>query len=182
MAFFDLVQQRNSCRAYSDRPVPRAALERCLEAARLAPSACNSQPWKFIIVDEPVQRARLAAAAFSGAYSMCAFAKTAPVLVVIETLRATYAARLGAFLRGVQYNLIDLGIAGEHFVLQATEEGLGTCWLGWFNARAVKKELGLGWRARIDILLSVGYPLDASPRDKVRKPLDDVREYCKAKV
>ncbi len=177
MSVFDVVQQRSSCRAYSDRPVPRAALERCLEAARLAPSACNSQPWKFIIVDEPAQRARLADAAFSGAYSMCAFAKTAPVLVVIETLRSTYTARLGALLRGVQYSLIDLGIAGEHFVLQAAEEGLGTCWLGWFNARAVKKTLGLGWRARIDIVISVGYPLDATPRDKVRKPLDEMRCY-----
>jgi len=177
MAFIDLVQQRNSCRAYSDRPVPRAALERCLEAARLAPSACNSQPWKFIVVDEPAQRARLADAAFSGAYTMCTFAKAAPVLVVIETLRSTYAARLGAFWRGVQYNLIDLGIAGEHFVLQATEEGLGTCWLGWFNARAVKKALGLGWRTHIDILISVGYPLDATPRDKVRKSLDETRCY-----
>jgi nitroreductase len=157
--------------------VPRAALERCLEAARLAPSACNSQPWKFIVVDEPAQRARLADAAFSGAYTMCTFAKAAPVLVVIETLRSTYAARLGAFWRGVQYNLIDIGIAGEHFVLQATEEGLGTCWLGWFNARAVKKALGLGWRTHIDILISVGYPLDATPREKLRKTLDETRCY-----
>lgn len=178
MPFLELVQRRNSCRAYAATPVPREVLDRCCDAARLAPSACNSQPWLFHVIDEPALRARVADAAFSGAYTMCAFAKTAPVLVVVETLRSTYTARLGAFLRGVQYNLIDVGIAGEHFALQAAEEGLGTCWLGWFNARAVKKALQLPRGAQVDIIFSVGYPLDATPREKVRKTLDDVRRYC----
>ena len=178
MTFLDHVSARQSCRAYRPTPVSRAAIERCCEAARLAPSACNSQPWSFIVVDDPAHHARVAAAAFSGVYSTFAFAAQAPVLIVVETLRSTYAAALGGLWRGVSYNLIDLGIACEHFVLQATEEGLGTCWIGWFNARGVKKALGLPRRTRLDILISMGYPADTTIRVKQRKSLDTLRRYA----
>lgn len=177
MSFLDLVSHRQSCRAFTDQPVPRDSLERCCEAARLAPSACNSQPWFFHIIESPALRAQVADAAFSRSFSMCAFAKTAPVLVVLETLTPKFAARVGGWLRGVYYPAIDIGIAGEHFVLQATQEGLGTLWLGWFSARGVRKALGLPRSARLDIMLAVGYPADPTPRDKVRKPLDDIRRY-----
>jgi nitroreductase len=157
--------------------VPREALERCLEAARLAPSACNSQPWTFVVVDAEPVRTRLAEAAFAGAYAMNAFARQAPVLIVVVTERARFAARLGGVFRGVQYSLVDVGIAVEHLVLQAAEEGLGTCWLGWFDESAVKRALGLPRGARIDILVSLGYPESDAPREKNRKTLDDIRRY-----
>jgi nitroreductase len=179
MSFLDLVRTRRSVRHYRPDPVPRAAIERCLEAARLAPSACNSQPWSFIVVDDPDTRARLAAAAFGGVYSMCAFAESAPVLVVVITHPSRLAARLGGLWRRVAYNLIDIGIAGEHFALQAAEEGLGTCWLGWFHARGVRRVLGLPRSTRIDVLFSVGYPAEAAAPEaaRARRPLDDVRTY-----
>ncbi|MCX7846477.1 MAG: nitroreductase family protein [bacterium] len=177
MHFLDLVRQRQSCRAFTNRPVPRDLLEHCCEAARLAPSACNSQPWFFHIVEDPTLRQRLADAAFSGPFSMCAFAKTAPVLVVIETLRPALPARLGGWVRGVYYPAIDVGIAVEHFVLQATEEGLATLWLGWFNARAVRSVLGLPRSARLDVMLAVGYPAERTLREKLRKPLEQIRRY-----
>lgn len=177
MPLLDLVSHRQSCRAFADRPVPRDALERCCEAARLAPSACNSQPWFFHIIESPALRKQLADAAFSGSFSICACAKTAPVLVVLETRKPKFAARMGGWLRGVYYPAIDIGIAGEHFVLQATEEGLATLWLGWFNARGVRKALGLPRSARLDIMLAVGYPADPTLRNKIRKPLDDIRSY-----
>ncbi len=180
MSFLELVRQRQSCRAFSQRPVPREALERCLEAARLAPSACNSQPWLFHIVDEPALRTRVAEVAFSGSFSMCSFAKSAPVLVVLQTLRPKISARIGGWLRGVYYPAIDIGIAGEHFVLQATEEGLSTLWLGWFSARGVRKTLGLPRSARLDVLFAVGYAQDPALRERVRKPLDDIRRYVSA--
>jgi len=177
MTFLDLVLQRQSCRAFIDRPVPHDTLERCCEAARLAPSACNSQPWFFHIIETPALREKVADAAFSGSFKICAFAKSAPVLVVVETLRPKIAARIGGWLRGVYYPAIDIGIAGEHFVLQATEEGLSTLWLGWFSARGVRKALGLPRSARLDVMFAVGYPTDPTPRDKVRKPLDEMRSY-----
>lgn len=178
MNFAELARRRYSLRNYASRPVEREVLERCLEAARLAPSACNSQPWRFVVVESPDLRQRLADAAFSGIYKMNQFARRAPVLVVVIRETSVYAARLGGTLRGVPYSLIDLGIAGEHFALQAEAEGLGTCWLGWFNERAVKKILGLNRRTRVDILFSVGYAEEGVERpDKKRKDKADMREY-----
>jgi len=178
MSFLELVAKRQSTRRYSSRPVPRDVIERCLEAARLAPSACNSQPWTFIVVDGEEQKNRVARAAFGGLHSMNAFAARAPVLIVVVTEKSKYSARLGGLMRGVQYSLIDLGIACEHLVLQAAEDGVGSCWLGWFDEKAVKKELGLPRSARLDVIISLGYPEKDEPRDKVRKPMDDVRRYA----
>lgn len=176
MPFLELVRKRQSERKYSDKPVPRDVIERCLEAARLAPSACNSQPWTFMVVEGEIKD-RLAAAAFSGIYSMNAFAARAPVLVVVITERSKYAARLGGRIRGVQYSLIDIGISCEHLILQAVEEGLGTCWLGWFNGKGVKKVLALPRAARIDVIISMGYPESMNLRDKNRKSVDEARRF-----
>ena len=155
MSFLDLVKRRKSLRKYSSKPVPGEAIERCLEAARLAPSACNSQPWRFIVVQEPKLKEALGKAAFGGLHSMNSFAKNAPALVVMITERSTYAAALAGSFKGIQYSLIDIGIAGEHFCLQAAEEGLGTCWLGWFDQCGVQKILGLSKNDRIDIIISI---------------------------
>ena len=177
MSFLKLVQKRRSCRRYSSQTVPQECLDRCLEAARLAPSACNSQPWRFIVVTHPALKAELAQKAFSKIYSMNTFAAQAPVLIVLVRERSKYMAQLGGFVRGVQYSLIDLGIVGEHFILQAAEEGLGTCWIGWFNERAVKKTLGLSRQDKVDIIISVGYPEEIETYDKKRKDLTEFREF-----
>ena len=177
MNFLELVKKRQSCRKYVDTPVPKEALERCLEAARLAPSACNSQPWRFIVVTEPELKNQLAEAAFSGLHSMNSFAKAAPVLVVVVTERSKYAAQLAGSFKGIQYSLLDVGIAGEHFCLQAAEEGLGTCWLGWFHQRGVQKILGFSKKDRIDIMISVGYPQDDFMREKIRKSAGRISEF-----
>ena len=180
MRFLELAGRRQSDRRYAETPLPRDAIERCLEAARLAPSACNSQPWSFIVVDHPGDRDRLAAAAFSGIYNMNRFAARAPVLVAVVTERSKYIARLGGMIRGVQYSLLDVGAACEHLILQAAEEGLGTCWLGWFDEKAVKRTLGLPREARVDVLISVGYAEEGATREKKRKSLDEVRRYFRS--
>ena len=177
MSFLDLVKKRKSVRAFSSKPVPREVLDRCFEAARFSPSACNSQPWSFIIVENKELIDKFVQKAFSGIYSMNEFVKTAPVLVVVITEQSNYIARLGGFLRGVKYSLIDIGIACEHFVLQAREEGLGTCWLGWFNEKGVKKILGLGRDKNIDVIISAGYPEEEVVEAKSRKSLDEIRKY-----
>ncbi len=177
MIFLDLVKKRQSVRKYAPRPVPRDAIERCLEAARLAPSACNSQLWSFIILDDEKLRDEVAEKAFSGACKMNSFAKNAQVLVVAVTERSTYFARLGGFFRGTQYNLIDIGIACEHFALQAAEEGIGTCFLGIFNEKAVKKALRIPRGKKVDVIISMGYPAIEQTREKVRKPLGEMRKF-----
>lgn len=178
--FLDLVNQRESCRVYDKRRVDRKIIERCLEAARLAPSACNSQPWTFMVVRRPDLKDKVAQAAFGGIYGMNRFAGEADTLVCVLRERSKKAAQAGQMVMGTQFNLIDMGIAVEHFVLQAAEEGVGTCWLGWFNQRAVKKALGLPRQKKVAILISMGYPSPErqgdSPRDKKRKPLNEMSE------
>jgi nitroreductase len=179
MNFFELSAYRQSIRKYNpDRPVGRDVIDRCLETARLAPSACNSQPWKFYVLDQDPVRSRLARAAFSGAYKMNGFAEAAPVLIVVARERSRLAARLGGMFRGTVYSLIDIGIACEHLCLQAEEEGLGACMLGWLNEKAVKQMLHIPRSSKVDMIISMGYPVeDMTRREKKRKSLDEIRTF-----
>lgn len=173
----NLVQDRRSVRKYKAEQVPREIIERCLEAARLAPSACNSQPGRFIVADQDPLRTRLGQAAFSGAYAMNAFALKAPALIAVLTERSKFIASLGGWFRGVQYSLIDIGIACAFFSLAAEAEGMGTCLLGWFDEKGVKAALGLPRNAKIDILISMGYSAEEKPARKVRKPPEEIWEF-----
>jgi len=157
MALLDLIKHRKSVRDFLDRPVEREKITVCLEAGRLAPSASNSQPWRFIVVDDKQLKDKLCDAAFSGIYWINSFCKTAPVIVVVISEKSKFLARIGGMFRGTKYYLIDIGIAGEHFVLEAEDLGLGTCWIGWFNERAVKSILNIPQHKKIDILIALGY-------------------------
>jgi nitroreductase len=174
MNFLELARKRTSVRKYLDKAVPRPAIERCLEAARLAPSACNAQPWQFIVVTKAETRIKLAEGAFNGIYSMNSFAAQAPVLIAVVKEKKISPSRLGSLVRRTDYSLMDIGIACDHLTLQATEEGLGTCWLGWFDDKAVKKVLGLPRAARVEALISLGYAATETPRPKVRKTLSEM--------
>ena len=176
MNFLELAAKRNSCRHFLPGPVDHAALSRCCEAARLAPSACNSQPWYFIVVESGQERARLAAAAFSGIYSMNSFAGSAGCLVCVLTERSSFAASAGGSVRGTQYNRIDLGLAAGQFILQAEEEGLGTCLLGWFDEKAVKKVLSLPRSKKIDLIIAVGRR-ERPGREKDRKSPEQISRF-----
>jgi nitroreductase len=178
MNFMDLVKKRISIRKYSSKPVPRELIDQCLEAARLAPSACNSQPWSFIVVDDEKTKNEIVKKSMSGIFLSNKFVMTAPVIIAAITEHSTYIARMGGMLRNVKYNLIDIGIACEHLVLQAEELGLGTCWLGWFDEKAVKKVLDLPKAAKVDVMISMGYPDENLPAKKrIRKSLEEMRRY-----
>jgi len=94
---------------------------------------------------------------FRGIYSFNSFYKTAPVIVVVISEKSKFIARVSELFRGTKYCLIDIGVACEHFVLQAEDLGLGTCWIGWFDEEAVKSTLGIPRRKKIDILIALGY-------------------------
>jgi len=182
MNFSELVQKRQSCRKYTPQAVERKIIDQCLEAARLAPSAHNSQPWSFIVVDNPEDIARISEKAFAGIYSTTKFASKAPVIIVVIVEKVNYLIRLGGQIRDVKYSLIDIGIACEHLVLQAEELGLGTCWIGWFNEKGVKQALNLPHSAKIKILISMGYPSDPEyRRERKRKSLDEIRSFYSLK-
>ncbi|HOJ39800.1 MAG TPA: nitroreductase family protein [bacterium] len=177
MGFLQIVKERYSVRRYLHRPGAREVLERCCEAARLAASACNQQPWYFIAVENPVLRQRLGEAAFSGIYAMNRFALTAPVLIVVVSRRTVNLPGFAGRLRKTPYNLMDVAIACEHLILQAAEEGLGSCWLGWFDERAVKKILRLSPLDHIPALISLGYPEKKDRPPLRRKSLEEIRTY-----
>lgn len=176
--FQDLAAARRSIRKYKAAPVERAKLGLCLEAARLAPSACNAQPYRFIVIDEPALREKFCAAVFSGVYSACKFAAAAPALVAVVADTGKLSAWLGNQMQDTNFRLVDIGIAAEHFVLAAAEQGLGTCWLGWFDAKAAAKALGLGAGKKVEVLLSVGYP-DETPAARPRKKMEQFAAFNK---
>jgi len=177
-AFLRIAEARRSIRAFQARPVERTKLRLCLEAARLAPSACNAQPWKFVVVDDPALKARLADAAFSGLHKMNRHAAGAPVLVAVVSERGSALAWMGNLLQGTLFRLVDIGIACEHFVLQAQELGLGTCWLGWFDAKAASRLLAVPRGRRVEMLLSLGYP-DEAPKPRPRHSLAEMSSFNK---
>ena len=174
MDFTDLVKARHSVRAYDpDRPVPRELIAECLEAARLTPSACNSQPWRFVVVDEPFLLERVKQEVVGGLVPN-RWAAGAPVIVALAAVKELGTASLGEGIKDIPYHLMDCGSAGEHFILRATELGLGTCWIGWFRIRALRRLLGLPRRWKPLALITLGYtPADWQPRQRLRRPLGE---------
>jgi len=150
---------------------------KCLEAARLAPSACNSQPWHFIVIDDTELKKRICDKIFSGIYAMNKFAKEAPVLIAVVSEKGRFLSGLGGQVRDTRYFLVDLGIACEHLVLQAQELGIGSCWMGWFDEKALKKEIRIPVNKKIDIVISLGYPAEDKFVLKNRKTLGKISSF-----
>ena len=175
--FLELCRRRRSVRHFSARPVEKEKLELCLEAARLAPSAENKQPWRFVVFDDPAEKARLSEVAFRGIYSVSARLAHAPALVCLLIKEDLLVNKAAGIAQGIQYQVIDAGIAGEHFVLAAAEQGLGTCWIGWFDTRGLARHLKLRGRGFKPIaLIAVGYPEDPTP--KPGRPRRDLSDIC----
>jgi len=171
MDFHELITKRQSERQYDARPVEPDKIMQCVEAARMAPSACNAQPWKFIVADEPELKKQLAAA--TAGMGMNKFAFEAPVIVAIVLENPNVTSKIGSVLKGKEYTLMDIGIAATHFCLQATELGLGTCIIGWFDEKKVRKLLRIPGKKRIPLLLTVGYST-SKVRKKQRKELSTI--------
>ncbi len=178
MNFTELVIKRQSVRKYSHKVVEKDIIKRCLEAARLAPSASNSQPWKFIIIDEPELKNKVAKETFDKIASFNKFTVEAPVIVVITLEKVKLITQLGQRIKKKEWKLIDIGITAEHFCLQAEEEGLGTCMLGWYNEKPIKKLLNIPDKKSIALIISVGYaPENYKHRKKTRKSIDNICSY-----
>ena len=176
MSVADTIARRVSCRAYKPDPVPQAYLMQILEAARLAPSACNQQPWRFAVVRHPEQRRRIVEEGFLPGIKMT-WAMAAPVHVVVGMESSFLTHRLAASVSGVDYPWVDIGIAGEHLVLASTELGLGTCWIGWIKPRAVARMVGWPRSVKPVVVITVGYPCDsdtAPPPAFRRKRLEEL--------
>lgn len=170
----DIVRSRRSIRRYLPAPLERETVLDCLEAARLAPSAHNVQPWRFLVIDRPDLKDRLARAAFSGIYKASLFAAQAPVIVVVLGRLDIVAHRIGRSMQGTSFYLVDIGIAVEHLILRAEELGVATCWMGWFDIRKVRKVLAIPRRYKVVALIPMGYAASRPPRESPRKAMAEI--------
>ncbi|MDR1416918.1 MAG: nitroreductase family protein [Prevotellaceae bacterium] len=172
MNFDELILERQSDRKYdAGRAVEEEKLMECITSAGQAPSACNAQPWKFIIVRDSALKAQVCGCAVS--MGMNKFCADAPAVVALVLEKPNLTSKIGSVLKGKEYTLIDTGIVAYHFCLKASDIGLGTCMVGWFDEKKVKSLLGIPSSKRVPLLITVGYRA-GDLRQKVRKKLPDI--------
>ncbi|RKY85981.1 nitroreductase [candidate division KSB1 bacterium] len=149
MEFYNVIKTRRSVRSYKDEKVPAEVVRRVLDAARLAPSANNTQPWRFIVVENETTRKELGRLA-----SNQMFIAEAPIIIVCcgEKYRDPWS------WIGENMYLVDVTIAIDHLTLAARNEGLGTCWIGAFDHSSIKKLLGIPKEIDVIALTPLGYP------------------------
>jgi nitroreductase len=176
--FLDLVIRRQSDRKYSAKPVEIEKLERIIEAGRMAPSACNAQPWKFIVVTDPQIIVQIAEAASAKLLGMNSFVGQAPAIVVIVRENPNFSSKVGSTIKSKDYSHIDIGIATENICLQTRAEGIGSCIIGWFDENQMRKILGIPSSKRVELIVTLGYSL-GEHRDKKRKPKEAIVSYNK---
>lgn len=164
MPFDNLCGKRYSCRSFTSENISESDLYRTLEAARLAPSACNRQPWRFYVVRDDSKRQRLLAK------SRPSFVQ-APVLIVAVGLHEEAWHRPSD---GKDHTDIDLAIAIEHICLAAADAGLGSCWVCSFDVEATRQVLGLPENEEPIALIPIGYPADSAIPEKKRKDMCDI--------
>lgn len=165
MNFYEIAQNRQSCRSYDrDRGVESEKIEAILTSTRIAPSACNGQPYRLTVCCG--ESAKEVAKATTG-MGMNRFALDAPVIIVISEEPYVKSAALGAKVKGNDYRSIDIGIAAAYLTAEATAQGLGSCILGWFDDDKIRKICHLEHPVRLVITLGyakVGDPLRAKKR------------------
>jgi nitroreductase len=172
MDFLEIANARQSNRAYDPgREVEKEKLDAILEAVRLAPSACNGQPYHITVCTG--EHAKAVAAATQG-MGMNKFASQAPVLLVISEMPYVKSAALGAKVKGNDYRSIDIGIAAAYLTAEAAAQGLGTCILGWLDDEKIRQICNLKYSVRL--VITLGYAAD-QPRQKKRKELGELVKF-----
>ena len=171
MNFTEIARARQSCRSYDEnRAIEPEKLAAIVEAARLAPSACNAQPYHLTVCHG--QTAKEVAKATQG-MGMNKFATQAPVTIVVSEKPYSKAAALGAKVKNNDYRSIDIGIATAYLTAEATAQGLSTCILGWLDDEKIRKICALD--APVRLVITVGYAAESDKlRDKKRKDLSEL--------
>lgn len=173
MDFFELIRNRQSCRGYDEeKPVEEEKLRAILEAARLAPSACNGQPYHFTVCRGEIAKE---VAKLTQGMGMNKFAPQAPVLIVISEESYVKTAAFGSRVKGNDYRSMDIGLTAAYLTAAATEVGLSTCILGWLDDEKLRQLCGL--KRPVRLVITVGYPKTDVIRPKIRKPLEELVTY-----
>ena len=174
MDFEELILKRQSDRKYAPGKVSTEDIMKCIEAARMTPSACIAQPWKYVVVDDRGKLNEMADAAEG--MGMNKFTHGVPVMVAVVLEKINYSAKVGSLVKNKDYCMLDLGMAVEHFCLQAADLGLGTCIMGWFDEKKIASLLGVPRGKRIPLIIALGHP-EGPTRKKIRKPLVDMSSW-----
>ena len=170
MNFMEIARARQSCRAYDEtRAVEPEKITAMLEAARIAPSACNGQPYHFTVCRG---NTALEVAKATAGLGMNKFAVQAPVLIVVSEKPYVKSAAMGAKVKGNDYRSMDIGIAVAYLTAEATAQGLSTCILGWLDDAKIRSLCGLDQPVRL--VITVGYAKDKTIRPKKRKELSEL--------
>ena len=174
MSFLDIAKSRQSCRSYdSGRPVEDDKIMAILEAAQLAPSACNSQPYHFAVCRG--ESAKKVARATAGP-GMNKFSVDAPVIIVVSEMPYNRTAAIGAKLKANDYRSIDIGITTAYLTAEANSQGLGSCIMGWFDDQKIRQLCNLDGAVRL--VIALGYPKDGDPmRKKIRKEMNELVSF-----
>jgi len=167
MDVFEAIRTRRSIRSYEKRPVEKEKLLKVLEAARLSPSATNSQPWSFIVVTDPEVKESL-----RSAYDRDWFI-SAPVIIVA----CAFPEKAWVRRDGEEFWKVDISIAMQDLILAAWAEGLGTCWIGAFREEEAKRVLGIPENVRVVAMTPLGYPAEVKGPVTNRKPLEEIVHY-----
>jgi nitroreductase len=179
MDFLQFVSTRQSDRAFDpERPVEKEKLDRILEAARMAPSACNAQPWHMIVVDDPKLKNRVADATSTRALGINHFTKQAPVHILLVEEKVNLSSGIGGWVKQKDYAQMDLGVVAAHIVLAAHAEGLGSCIVGWFDEEKMRELLSIPDSRRVWLDIVIGYSTQAL-RSKKRKSKEEIVSYNK---
>lgn len=176
-SFLQLARERQSDRAFvPGKRIEREVLERIVEAARLAPSACNGQPWHFTVITDEELLPQVGHATSS--LGMNKFVKDAAALVLITHEGTNLSSKLGSGIKDKDFPIMDIGIASAYLTLAAEDEGVGSCILGWFDEAKIRELVGIPRKRRLMLIVALGYA--AKPkRNKVRKEWNKVVSFEK---
>lgn len=164
----DIVKSRYSCRAYMEKEVERELIFKCVETARLAPSACNSQPWKFYVVLDDAKRKELVKLTQP-------FTKNA-YFIVVEEKKPNFSETIVNKIKNQDFTKTDIGMVCAYLTLQASELGLSTCMIGYFNEEKIKTLLHLDEKNRLRLVISIGYPDTLEKHKVVRKEMKEIMQ------
>jgi nitroreductase len=173
--YLELATRRQSWRDYADTPVEREKLVRIVEAARLTPSACNSQPWKVVVVDDPAVAAEVAASTCQ--LGINEYIRKAKAFFVVLAQPAKLMPKIACLIDDQYFAKSDLGAFTYALALASESEGLGTCIVGMFDRPKLIELLKLPQGQPIHMVVAVGYPSKEQVRNKVRKPLEEIATF-----
>jgi len=167
----DLLKERKSIRKFKETSIEKDKIIKILECGLLSPSACNVQPYRFIVLLGQ-KKNEFSKEVFDGIFSFSSFVSKAPVLIVIVRIKPNFKMKIGNFVCDTDFSLIDMGIAGEHMVLKATELRLGSLWVGWFDRKKAQKFLKLSKNESAEIIIAIGEK-DENPPFRRKKKFEE---------